>query len=62
VIALTIHTVIAVICSADRNKHEDAVTVEYDDDGEGFSDCVSLVSGKSAQSKIQRCGVIPLLS
>lgn len=45
-IALTIHTVIAVICSADRNKHEDAVKVEYDDDGEVLPSARAWFLGK----------------
>ena len=45
-IALTIHTVIAVICSADRNKHKDAVKVEYDDDGEVLPSARAWFLGK----------------
>ena len=46
VIALPIRTVIAVICSADRNKHKDAVKVEYDDDGEVLPSARAWFLGK----------------
>ena len=45
-IALPIRTVIAVICSADRNKHEDAVKVEYDEDGEVLPSARAWFQGK----------------